>query len=132
MEADRHSDCSFCDIVHDEPEKLTVETKHLASFPDAYPVTPGHRLVVPRQHLTAFVKFPEEWGEELLEVVSIVMEEIEQEHDPDGCNIGMNFRKAAGQTIDHLHWHVIPRYAGDVSEPEGGIRGVIPDKQQYR
>lgn len=131
MEPDRHSDCPFCDIIHDDPEPLTFETEHLASFPDAYPVNPGHRLIIPRSHLTAFAEFSEEWSGELFAAAKTAMEQIEQEHDPDGYNMGMNLREAAGQTIDHLHWHVIPRYAGDVAEPEGGIRGVIPDKQQY-
>jgi len=67
----------------------------------------------------------------LLTAVSTVKERIDRQHDPDGYNMGMNLREAAGQTIDHLHWHVIPRYSGDVAEPEGGIRGVIPDKQSY-
>lgn len=131
MGDDRHCDCSFCEILHEGQAKLTYESKHLVGFEDAYPVNPGHSLIVPRDHLTGFDELPEEWGEELLIAVKTVMESIDQKHDPDGYNIGMNLREAAGQTIDHLHWHVIPRYTGDVSEPEGGIRGVIPDKQNY-
>ena len=131
MDAERHPDCPFCEIIHDEPEKLTVETEHLAGFNDAYPVNQGHSLVVPRTHLTAFTDFPAEWGEELLTAISTVREQIDRQHNPDGYNMGMNLREAAGQTIDHLHWHVIPRYTGDVSDPEGGIRGVIPEKQRY-
>lgn len=131
MRDDYHPNCPFCKIVHNELEKLTFETEHLASFEDAYPVNPGHQLIVPRAHLSTFTDFPAEWGEELLTALNTVMDGINQEHDPDGYNVGMNLNEAAGQTVDHLHWHVIPRYAGDVSEPEGGIRGVIPENQQY-
>lgn len=131
MDGDRHPDCPFCEIIHEDRDKLTVETAHLAGFRDAYPVNPGHTLIVPRTHLATFEAFPAEWGAELLAAVNSAMAEIEPAHDPDGYNLGMNLREAAGQTVDHLHWHVIPRYAGDVENPEGGIRGVIPDKQQY-
>lgn len=131
MGNERHPDCPFCDIIHDDPDKLTVETEHLAGFKDAYPANPGHTLIVPRDHLTTFTALSDDWGEELLTAVNTAIEEIEQEHNPDGYNMGMNLGEAAGQTIDHLHWHVIPRYTGDVSDPEGGIRGVIPEKQSY-
>ncbi|THE64292.1 HIT family protein [Salinadaptatus halalkaliphilus] len=131
MEYERAPDCPFCDIIHDESAKLMVETEHLAGFRDAYPVNPGHILIIPRAHLTRFDAIPDIWGDELLTATSTVKDQLDQKHDPDGYNMGMNLGESAGQTIDHLHWHVIPRYTGDVSDPEGGIRGVIPEERKY-
>lgn len=131
MSTERHPDCSFCDIIHDENDQLSIETDHLVGFRDAYPVNPGHTLIIPQNHLTDFDVLPPEWGRELMTAITTVKEQIDREYDPDGYNMGLNLGKAAGQTIDHLHWHVIPRYTGDVPNPEGGIRGVIPEEKTY-
>ena len=64
-------------------------------------------------------------------MVNIVKEELQKEFNPDGFNIGININVDAGQTIHHCHIHIIPRYKGDVDEPRGGVRGVIPNKRNY-
>ena len=98
---------------------------------DRYPVSAGHALVVPRRHVAGWFDATAEEQRALLEAVAAVRAEIERQHAPDGYNIGVNVGAAAGQTVPHLHLHVIPRYAGDVPDPRGGVRHVIPAKANY-
>jgi diadenosine tetraphosphate (Ap4A) HIT family hydrolase len=99
---------------------------------DAYPVSPGHVLVVPIRHVATWFEATEEEQRELLGLVDEVKVRLDSERRPDGYNIGINVGEAAGQTIMHLHLHVIPRYSGDVEDPTGGVRWVIPAKANYR
>ena len=98
---------------------------------DQFPVTPGHALVIPHRLIGSWWQASEEERADLFELVNDVRVVIEQEHEPDGFNLGINVGEAAGQTIDHLHIHVIPRYKNDVSDPRGGVRHVIPSKGNY-
>ena len=94
-------------------------------------MSPGHALIIPRRHCaTWFDATPEEIAE-LSSAVNLVRQVILEQHKPDGFNIGVNVGTAAGQTIDHLHVHVMPRYDGDVVDPTGGVRSVAPDKANY-
>ncbi len=98
---------------------------------DRFPVAAGHALVIPRRHVTTwFDATPEEHGA-LVAAIERVRQEILQRHKPDGFNIGINVGAAAGQTVFHLHIHIIPRYHGDVPDPRGGVRHVIPGKGNY-
>ncbi len=98
---------------------------------DGNPVSPGHALLIPRRHIaTVFQCSTEEWSE-LLDGIIIARAKILERHRPDGFNIGINAGEAAGQTVFHLHVHVIPRYCGDVPKLRGGVRHVIPDKADY-
>jgi diadenosine tetraphosphate (Ap4A) HIT family hydrolase len=98
---------------------------------DGFPLSPGHALLVPRRHVgTWFDASPEE-QRELLEAIATARGAILERHQPDGFNIGMNLGEAAGQTVPHLHLHVIPRYRGDVEDPRGGVRWVLPQKAAY-
>lgn len=97
----------------------------------AYPVSPGHALLVTKRHVSDwFAATPEELRE-LTDAVGLARAAILRRHSPDGFNIGSNVGAAAGQTVPHLHLHVIPRYAGDVADPYGGIRAVIPGRARY-
>jgi superfamily II DNA or RNA helicase/diadenosine tetraphosphate (Ap4A) HIT family hydrolase/HKD family nuclease len=98
---------------------------------DAFPVSPGHALLVPHRHIATWFDASDAERGELLAAVEEARRAIEQTHAPDGYNIGINVGEAAGQTIFHLHVHVIPRYRGDVEEPRGGVRGIIPGKASY-
>ena len=100
---------------------------------DGFPVSPGHTLVIPRRHCeTYFDATPEEQA-----AIWTLVDETRRELDavldprPDGYNVGFNAGEAAGQTVMHLHIHVIPRYAGDVDNPRGGVRWVVPEKADY-
>lgn len=123
-------DCPFCTLP---ASRIVWESPRVLAVRDAYAVTPGHTLVIPKRHIeTYFDATPDEQ----LEVWSAV-EEVKRDLDatlepkPDGYNIGFNAGEAAGQTVMHAHVHVIPRYRGDVEDPRGGVRGVIPERQKY-
>jgi len=98
---------------------------------DQYPVNPGHTLLIPKQHIVSFAELSEEEVQDLFRLALSVIEWLESQYEPDGFNIGINQGAAAGQTIEHLHIHVIPRYRGDVEDPRGGVRNVIPEKGRY-
>ncbi len=125
------SNCPFCQIVADESRDLLFDGEFFAAFYDKYPVNRGHALLVPRQHLLTPAEIPADKGQNLIEALNELRNLLQERYDPDGFNIGLNEGEAAGQSIEHLHWHLIPRYRGDVEEPLGGVRGVIPEKQKY-
>jgi len=98
---------------------------------DAFPVTPGHALVVPRRHVAAWRDLTSDEKAAIFDLVDRVRETLDAQHAPNGYNIGMNDGIAAGQTVMHVHVHVIPRYAGDDPDPRGGVRRVLPHKAAY-
>ena len=98
---------------------------------DRFPVADGHALVIPRRQVGDWWEATPEERADVLSLVDVVKRQIERVHRPDGFNVGFNCGEAAGQTVAHLHLHVIPRYAGDVPDPRGGIRNVIPAKGNY-
>jgi len=98
---------------------------------DGFPVSPGHALVIPRRHVVTWFDATAQEQESLLKGIEIAKREIEKQYQPDGFNIGINVGAAAGQTVSHLHVHLIPRYTGDVEDPRGGVRYVIPEKGNY-
>ena len=98
---------------------------------DSFPVTPGHSLVIPRRHCASFFDLS---AEEIGACVALLLEErtaLDAEFHPDGYNIGVNVGQAAGQSVLHVHIHVIPRYVGDHPRPQGGVRQIIPGKADY-
>lgn len=98
---------------------------------DAYPVSPGHALVITRRQISDWWEATPDERADLLALVDDVRTAILDERRPDGFNVGFNAGQAAGQTIDHLHIHVIPRYVGDVTDPRGGVRHAIPERGNY-
>ena len=98
---------------------------------DRYPVNPGHLLVVPFRHVAEFFDATDDEQAALLALVREAKWFLDGRFHPDGYNIGVNVGQAAGQTVMHVHVHVIPRYAGDVEDPRGGVRGVIPERRGY-
>lgn len=98
---------------------------------DRYPVSPGHTLVVPARHAADFFVLPEATQAAAWRAVAAARESIAAVFNPDGFNVGLNVGAAAGQTVAHAHIHVIPRYAGDVVDPRGGIRWVLPNAADY-
>ncbi len=121
--------CPFC-LVEQEREIIASTSLSLAFF-DGFPVSPGHALIIPRRHVASFFDLTEEERQDLLSLLDRVKGIVEERYHPDGYNIGVNVGAAAGQSVFHVHMHLIPRYVGDVQNPKGGVRGVIPAKQKY-
>ena len=122
------SPCPFCSIARD---RILLDSAAAIAVPDAYPVSEGHTLVLPRRHLASIYDLAEAEQSELWSLVRIVRDRLAAEHNPDGFNIGLNDGLAAGQTVAHAHIHVIPRRHGDVADPRGGVRWVLPHKAAY-
>ena len=98
---------------------------------DGYPVSRGHSLIVPRRHVGSFGEASLDEQSAMLAMLQRVKALLDEELRPDGYNIGINDGAAAGQTVMHVHMHVIPRYRGDRPDPRGGIRWIIPEKADY-
>ena len=98
---------------------------------DGFPISPGHTLIIPKRHVASFFELTPEERADLLELLDAAKADLDQEFSPDGYNIGVNDGAAAGQTIAHVHIHLIPRFAGDRSDPRGGVRWIFPDKADY-
>jgi diadenosine tetraphosphate (Ap4A) HIT family hydrolase len=108
-----------------------VVSEHAIAFPDAFPVTQGHTLVVPRVHVESVFDLPQAVQTDLWILVARVRSQLAGDADVDGFTVGTNDGVAAGQTVPHAHIHVIPRRRGDVPDPRGGVRWVIPDRAAY-
>jgi diadenosine tetraphosphate (Ap4A) HIT family hydrolase len=98
---------------------------------DAYPVSPGHTLVVARRHVADVFDLTADEITEVIELIRAARMRIARSLNPTGFNVGVNVGRDAGQTIPHVHVHIIPRHAGDCVDPTGGVRGVIPGKARY-
>lgn len=120
--------CPFCQI---KESQIVVENAIALAIRDAFPVSKGHTLVVPKQHVGTIFELPDRDQEQLWQLVAQVRKVLIHEQSPAGFNVGVNDGNAAGQTVAHAHIHVIPRQEGDVPDPRGGVRWVIPDKAAY-
>ena len=122
-------ECPLCNVEHD---RILLESEHFRAIFDEYPVSPGHTLVITKAHkYEDYNHLPLDLKRELVEFTDVVIDYLSYEYKPNGWNVGCNCGKAAGQSINHFHLHIIPRYNGDVENPRGGVRGVIPNKQNY-
>ena len=122
-------DCFFCKCV----ERKDVELENdlaMARFDDS-PVSQGHLIVFTKRHVQDWWSTTPEERKAIFDLLDEAKQLIDQKYQPDGYNIGMNLGEKAGQSVMHLHVHLIPRYAGDVPNPRGGVRGIIPGKQNY-
>ena len=120
------NNCIFCN-----QEELILENELTWARYDKYPVSPGHLLIITKRHVADFFDTTLEERQALNNLSEEAKKMLDREYSPDGYNIGVNCGAAAGQTIMHLHIHLIPRYQGDIDNPRGGVRGVIPDKRIY-
>ena len=98
---------------------------------DGFPISPGHTLIVPKRHVASFFDLTPEERADLLALLDAAKADLDRELSPQGYNIGINDGAAAGQTVPHLHIHLIPRFPGDREDPRGGIRWIIPEKADY-
>jgi diadenosine tetraphosphate (Ap4A) HIT family hydrolase len=124
--------CAFCTLVLAETGRpLLDNSRHVVAFEDAYPSAPGHTLVIPRRHVERIRDLNAAEQKELWNVALTQIERLERDSNHDGYTIGVNDGQAAGQTVPHVHLHVIPRTHRDVPDPRGGVRWVIPQTASY-
>jgi len=122
------ADCPFCSL----PVARIVDNDTMAvAVHDAFPVAPGHTLVIPLRHVGSFFELHEAEQLAMLTLLNRARARVDSEFAPDGYTIGINDGRAAGQTVPHVHLHLIPRHTGDVPDPRGGVRWVIPDNAKY-
>ena len=121
-----HHNCPFCG----DPEIIIENELAFASW-DSYPVNNGHCLITPHRHIAEYFQATAEEKAAIWALVDDMKAIIDKEYQPDGYNLGVNIGEAAGQSVPHIHIHMIPRYWGDVENPRGGVRGVIPHRQKY-
>jgi diadenosine tetraphosphate (Ap4A) HIT family hydrolase len=124
---DPNSPCLFCK----DPQGVSLVHGLAYSARDTYAVSPGHTLVIPKRHVASFFDLTQDEVAACIDLINEERRRIDGEFNPDGYNIGVNVGPAAGQSILHVHIHVIPRYKGDVENPQGGVRHVIPRNAHY-
>jgi diadenosine tetraphosphate (Ap4A) HIT family hydrolase len=122
-------DCIFCNP--DSNRDLIVESEVSYAIYDKFPVNEGHALIIPKKHCDNYFDLTFIEQAACMFMLNKVKEIVSNKFNPDGFNIGINVGEKAGQTVNHVHIHLIPRYEGDVEDPKGGVRGVIPSKQKY-
>jgi diadenosine tetraphosphate (Ap4A) HIT family hydrolase len=121
--------CPFCELTR---ERIVDEDSLSLTIRDGYPVSPGHTLVLPRRHVASLLEASAAERQALWKALHRARAVLEREFHPDGYNLGVNEGTAAGQTVMHLHVHLIPRYQGDSDDPRGGVRHCIPGRGYYQ
>ena len=120
--------CAFCIL---QPARVIDENALAIVIRDGYPVSPGHTLLIPKRHTGSFFDLSDQERSDLLALLDRAKLVLDKEFQPQGYNIGINDGAAAGQTVPHLHVHLIPRFEGDLPDARGGVRWVLPDKAKY-
>ncbi|MBB6447789.1 HIT family protein [Bacillus benzoevorans] len=118
--------CVFCKI-----NNIVLENDLAMTFYDKYPVNEGHLLIIPKRHVVQYFDLTERERKAIDQLLFEGKSLLDEQYQPDGYNIGVNCGEEAGQTIFHVHVHLIPRFKGDMDDPRGGVRGVIPEKRIY-
>ena len=120
--------CPFCTLVK---RKIYLENDLSIGILDGFPISNGHSLIIPKRHVGSIFDIQKDELLSLFNLLADVKNKLTEQFSPDGFNIGINDNEAAGQTISHVHIHLIPRYRGDQEDPRGGIRWIFPDKAKY-
>ena len=118
--------CIFCEM-----DNYVLENELAYAIFDKFPVGKGHMLFIPKIHVKDFFDITKEERNAIFELIDEGKKLLDEKYSPDAYNIGINCGEVAGQTVMHVHVHLIPRYIGDMKDPRGGVRGVIPDKMKY-
>ena len=121
-----NKECIFCQM-----KDYILENELAYAIYDKYPVGKGHMLFIPKRHVKDFFDITKEEREAIFELIDEGKKLLDKKYSPDSYNVGINCGEHAGQTIMHVHVHLIPRYIGDIKNPTGGVRGVIPEKMKY-
>ena len=122
------SGCPFCSL---SKERIYLENNNSLAIFDAYPLSLGHTLIIPKRHCQSYFDLTASELDSSTQLLRRAKQSIDLTHAPSGYNIGINDGPAAGQTVAHCHIHLIPRYHGDQHDPRGGIRWIFPDKASY-
>jgi len=120
--------CPFCTLP---PDRILDRRGTAVAIRDGFPVSPGHTLIIPKRHVASFFEITDEERTDLMTLLTAARDDLDRRFRPTGYNIGINDGAAAGQTVPHLHIHLIPRYLGDRDDPRGGVRWVLPDRAAY-
>jgi diadenosine tetraphosphate (Ap4A) HIT family hydrolase len=123
--------CLFCDRNNKKEHKIILENDFCYARWDNFPVSKGHLEVVPKLHISSFFDIGDEQLTQLFALIKKTKAMVQKKYNPDGYNIGINEGEAAGRTVHHLHIHLIPRYKGDIKNPNGGVRNIIPGMGKY-
>ena len=125
-----NSDCPFCKLPE---ETIIAQNKICIAYYDNHPVTQGHTLIITKCHIDNIFDLSSEEITACWQLIKEMREKLQKDYpEITGFNIGINVGLDAGQTITHAHWHLIPRRKGDIEDPAGGVRGVIPEKRIYK
>ena len=120
--------CPFCSSLR---SRVYLENELALAILDGFPISEGHSLIIPRRHVSSIFEIQKNELLSLFNLLADARNKLTEQFSPDGFNIGINDNEAAGQTINHVHIHLIPRYKGDQEDPRGGIRWIFPDKAKY-
>jgi len=120
--------CPFCSLTE---SRIRYTSELAVAVDDAYPVSPGHTLIVPRRHVGTYFALSDPERHAMHALMDQARCDLARERKPDAYTIGINDGPAAGQSIPHVHIHLIPRYRGDRENPRGGVRWVLPEKADY-
>jgi diadenosine tetraphosphate (Ap4A) HIT family hydrolase len=120
--------CPFCTLPQ---ERIILQSDLALVIRDGFPISPGHTLIIPKRHVGSFFEVTAEERDSLLHLLDEAKAALDAKFHPAGYNIGINDGAPAGQTVPHLHIHLIPRYSGDTLDPRGGVRWIFPDKAKY-
>jgi diadenosine tetraphosphate (Ap4A) HIT family hydrolase len=121
-------ECPFCSL----PQERIIDSNEFGIvIRDGFPISPGHTLIIPKRHEGSFFEITKAERDSLLELLDNSKIIIDAEFKPDGFNIGINDGQSAGQTVPHLHIHLIPRFKDDQEDPRGGVRWIIREKAKY-
>ena len=124
--------CAFCDRINSGEDRTFDENDQYYVRWDLNPVAKGHSVIISKKHIESFFDLGKKELASFFDQLKKVKEITDEKFHPDGYNIGINEGEAAGRTIHHLHIHIIPRYKGDVENPRGGVRHVIPERGDYK
>ncbi len=117
--------CFFCDVQKQADSQKIGENSSCFARYDDFPVNRGHAEIIPKRHVSSFFELSSEEFDDMRALLQGVRQDIDAQYAPDGYTVGANIGEAGGQTISHAHFHIIPRYIGDVPDPKGGIRNVV-------
>jgi diadenosine tetraphosphate (Ap4A) HIT family hydrolase len=121
-------ECPFCSLGAD---RILYQDTGCVVVRDGFPLSPGHSLIIPKRHVGSFFDASDEERAALLRALGWAKRQLDEEFSPAAYNIGINDGAAAGQTVPHLHIHLIPRYQGDMDDPRGGVRWIMPERARY-
>jgi len=120
--------CPFCNL----PQGRIIDSNEFGFvIRDGFPISPGHTLIIPKRHVGSFFNITKIEQNSLFELMARSQKVLIDSLNPDGFNVGINDGPSAGQTVPHLHIHLIPRFKDDQEDPRGGIRWIIPEKAKY-